>query len=69
VVEEPRRSPAPREDEVVDWIWEAEKSLVTSQHCLAAGRGRMRRRGRRTWSKQWVVPRSRARIARRYWIP
>ena len=24
VVEEPRRSPAPREDEVVDWIWEAE---------------------------------------------
>ena len=27
VVEEPRRSPAPREEEVVDWIWEAEKSL------------------------------------------
>lgn len=24
----PRRSPAPREEEVVDWIWEAEKSLV-----------------------------------------
>ena len=27
VVELPRRSPAPREEEVVDWIWEAEKSL------------------------------------------
>ena len=27
VVEEPRRSPAPREEEVVDWIWEAENSL------------------------------------------
>lgn len=24
VVLEPRRSPAPREEEVVDWIWEAE---------------------------------------------
>lgn len=24
---EPSRSPAPREEEVVDWIWEAEKSL------------------------------------------
>ena len=24
VVEEPRRSPAPRDEEVVDWIWEAE---------------------------------------------
>lgn len=35
VAEEPRRSPAPREEEVVDWIWEAEKSLVTSQRCLA----------------------------------
>jgi len=27
VVEAPSRSPAPREEEVVDWIWEAEKSL------------------------------------------
>lgn len=27
VVELPSRSPAPREEEVVDWIWEAEKSL------------------------------------------
>jgi hypothetical protein len=27
LVEPPRRSPAPREEEVVDWIWEAEKSL------------------------------------------
>lgn len=27
LVLEPRRSPAPREEEVVDWIWEAEKSL------------------------------------------
>jgi hypothetical protein len=27
VVLEPSRSPAPREEEVVDWIWEAEKSL------------------------------------------
>jgi len=27
VVEAPRRSPAPREEEVVDWIWEAEKSF------------------------------------------
>jgi hypothetical protein len=27
VVLEPRRSPAPRDEEVVDWIWEAEKSL------------------------------------------
>jgi len=27
LVEEPRRSPAPREEEVVDWIWEAAKSL------------------------------------------
>ena len=27
VVLEPRRSPAPREEEVVDWIWDAEKSL------------------------------------------
>jgi hypothetical protein len=27
VVDEPSRSPAPREEEVVDWIWEAEKSL------------------------------------------
>jgi len=24
VVDEPSRSPAPREEEVVDWIWEAE---------------------------------------------
>lgn len=28
LVEEPRRSPAPREEEVVDWIWDAAKSLV-----------------------------------------
>lgn len=28
VVEEPRRSPAPREEVVVLWIWEAEKSLL-----------------------------------------
>lgn len=27
VVEPPKRSPAPREEDVVDWIWEAEKSL------------------------------------------
>lgn len=27
VVEAPSRSPAPREEEVVDWIWEAAKSL------------------------------------------
>jgi hypothetical protein len=27
VVEEPSRSPAPRVEEVVDWTWEAEKSL------------------------------------------
>jgi len=27
VVLEPSRSPAPREEDVVDWIWEAEKSL------------------------------------------
>jgi hypothetical protein len=27
VLLEPRRSPAPREEDVVDWIWEAEKSL------------------------------------------
>jgi hypothetical protein len=27
VVDEPRRSPAPREEVVVLWIWEAEKSL------------------------------------------
>jgi hypothetical protein len=26
---EPSKSPAPREEEVVDWIWEAEKSLGT----------------------------------------
>lgn len=30
VVEEPRRSPAPREDVVVLWIWEAEKSLFAT---------------------------------------
>ena len=27
VDEDPSRSPAPRDEEVVDWIWEAEKSL------------------------------------------
>lgn len=27
VVLEPRRSPAPREEEEVDWTWEAENSL------------------------------------------
>lgn len=33
VVEEPRRSPAEREEVCVDWIWEAEKSLeVWEQH-------------------------------------
>jgi len=26
-VDDPRRSPAPREEEVVDWIWEAAKSF------------------------------------------
>jgi hypothetical protein len=27
VVLEPNKSPAPREEDVVDWIWEAENSL------------------------------------------
>lgn len=40
VVEEPRRSPAPREEEVVDWIWEAEKSLgFVSLGLLCTGEG------------------------------
>ena len=30
VVEDPSRSPAPREEDVVPWIWEAEKSLIIS---------------------------------------
>lgn len=36
VVEEPRRSPAPREEVVVDWIWEAENNLCECQ-ALASG--------------------------------
>lgn len=37
VVLEPRRSPAPRLEEVVDWIWEAEKSLCGRGGGVLAG--------------------------------
>jgi hypothetical protein len=48
VVEEPRRSPAPRVEEVVDWTWEAEKSLFAGQ--LIAVFGEMGWR-ERTWRR------------------
>jgi hypothetical protein len=46
VVLDPRRSPAPREEEVVDWIWEAEKSLRCEGSALLAGHGRGRKSGK-----------------------
>lgn len=78
VLEEPRRSPAPRVEEVVDWTWEAEKSLFVGW-CLdfallvwsgkggeGKGEGGLIKGSReeRTWRRLWVVPRSLARIAR-----
>lgn len=78
-VDDERRSPAPRDDDVVDWIWDAEYSLLGFGRGSSAQdishrdeeRGGQRVAGteRRTSSTRWAVPTTPARIARRCWPP
>ena len=57
LVEEPSKSPAPREEDVVDWIWEAAKSLASESVVYE-----LVKVGKYTFGKQLVAPSCQVRI-------